>query len=220
MIDAQTRRKKQEQEADANHEVFKARLDGLLGERPGDFVLMKNRKVVEFFKIREDAFRWGWLFFAEGVFSVHEISSKGAAYLPQNWHAPLRGIASERTEKSMTETTLSRKEIFRLHFSKYALVDERLADKHRDADSEYYGRVIVGVYDTDAEARRAGMNIIGEGLYSVYEVAKLPFNIDYEKQPSQEKTISGWNGDHGQGTCLPVGRPHCGSAKRWPESWR
>ena len=224
MIDAQTRRQEQEQEVDANYEAFNARLDDLFGERPGDFVLMKNRKAMGFFKTREDAFRWGWMLFTKGIFSVHKISSERESYLPQTWHAPLwyaplRIVAEEGVEKTMAEMAVSREEILRLYFSKYALVDERLADKHRDADSEYYGRAIAGIYETDAEARRTGMDIIGEGLYSVYEVAQLPFNIDYER-PSQKQKIAGWNGDHGQETCLPVGRLHCGSAKRWPESWR
>ena len=75
-MDAQTRREKQQQEVDANYEVFKARLDELLGERPGQFALMKDRKVVEFFDTREDAVKAGKMLFDDGIFSAHEISDE------------------------------------------------------------------------------------------------------------------------------------------------
>lgn len=59
----------------ANYEAFLKLLPALLEEREGKFALMRNLEVVDFYDTANDAFLAGHRLFADGRFSIQEVTS-------------------------------------------------------------------------------------------------------------------------------------------------
>jgi hypothetical protein len=63
-----------ESELKANFATFLERLPNLLGTHRGKFALMRHREVVDFFDTARDAFLTGQRTYADGLFSVQEVT--------------------------------------------------------------------------------------------------------------------------------------------------
>ena len=66
-----------EREIDGNYAAFMERLAGLLREdRSGQFALMRDRSIVEFFDSAADAVTFGRKSFSDRIFSVQEVRER------------------------------------------------------------------------------------------------------------------------------------------------
>lgn len=63
-------------EVDRNYDAFRKMLPDLLKSNPGQFALMRNGEVVEFFSTLGDAVRFGKEKFGDHNFSVQEVTSQ------------------------------------------------------------------------------------------------------------------------------------------------
>jgi len=64
----------QNDEIQRNYAAFQIMLPNITNDHLGEFALLKNGKVVEYFKSVVDADRAGRRLFSDGVFSVQEVS--------------------------------------------------------------------------------------------------------------------------------------------------
>lgn len=65
-----------EREIDQNLVMFERALPGLLHDRAGEYVLIRHREMVDFFGSMTDALRSGRSRFADGIFSVQEVTDR------------------------------------------------------------------------------------------------------------------------------------------------
>ena len=63
-------------EVGRNYEVFKALEPELIREKKGQYVLMHEGQVIEFYQESIEAHSEGWRLFPDGIFSFHEIGRK------------------------------------------------------------------------------------------------------------------------------------------------
>ncbi|HEX3484267.1 MAG TPA: hypothetical protein VHT51_04355 [Micropepsaceae bacterium] len=73
---AVTSKKHDQSEVDRNYEAFRKMLPDLLKSNPGQFALMNNGQVVDFFTSLGDAVRFGKEKFGDHKFSVQEVTSQ------------------------------------------------------------------------------------------------------------------------------------------------
>ena len=80
-------RTKRDEAIRRNYEALKVQLPELMKTHAGKFALMRDGKVVEFFDTARDAMLHGTRTFADGLFSVQEVSQ---AAVDLGWfsHAP------------------------------------------------------------------------------------------------------------------------------------
>ena len=67
-------RVRQEREVEVNYEAFKAQFGDLYSTHAGEYALMRDGKVVEFFQEFNDAMKTGRLLYSDRVFSVQKVS--------------------------------------------------------------------------------------------------------------------------------------------------
>ena len=67
-------KKPQQEQVRRNYEAFKGKLPGLVKSHPGKFALMRDGTIKEFFDTAHDAYIAGEQLFADGIFSVQEIT--------------------------------------------------------------------------------------------------------------------------------------------------
>ncbi len=63
-------------EVDANYDFFCRNLKQFLAEHDGQYALLKNRAVVEFFPGPGEAYRFGQSAFPDGIFSIQEVNDE------------------------------------------------------------------------------------------------------------------------------------------------
>lgn len=63
-------------QADINFEAFQKQLPELMKEHAGQFAVMRDAKVVEFFDSLSDAVKFGHAQFGDANFSVQEVTSQ------------------------------------------------------------------------------------------------------------------------------------------------
>lgn len=63
-------------EVDRNYASFADRLDELLAKHPGEFALMHDRSIVQFYRDGLAAYRAGLDRYGEGGFSVEEVTDE------------------------------------------------------------------------------------------------------------------------------------------------
>ena len=67
---------RQNHEVDHNYDVFVRQLGGLLATHRDEFALMRDGGMVDFFQTAGDANRAGFDRFADGVFSIQEVTDE------------------------------------------------------------------------------------------------------------------------------------------------
>jgi hypothetical protein len=67
---------RQKQEVDRNYDVFMRMLRSLLPEHRDEYALMRDGKIVAFFVKPGDAYRTGVDNFADGIFSIQEVTDE------------------------------------------------------------------------------------------------------------------------------------------------
>lgn len=68
----------QQLEVDKNFQAFRAQLNEILTQHLGQFAVMKNGKIIEYFDSFNDAFKYASGTFSDGLFSVQEVSGEVA----------------------------------------------------------------------------------------------------------------------------------------------
>jgi len=63
-----------EKEVEDNFEAFKKRLPDLLQSCRDEFALMRDKEIVAFFETESDAYAAGVLKWADGLFSIQEVT--------------------------------------------------------------------------------------------------------------------------------------------------
>lgn len=63
-----------QRQIESNYAAFQAKLSSLLEEHRGEFALMRNGEVVEFFDTARDTYAAGKKMFEDGLFSVQEVT--------------------------------------------------------------------------------------------------------------------------------------------------
>jgi len=66
----------QRQQVDQNYDAFQRMLASLLADRRGQYALMRDRDVVEFFDDPGDAYRAGLRRFSDHLFSIQEVDDE------------------------------------------------------------------------------------------------------------------------------------------------
>ncbi len=61
---------------DANYEAFNKRLPELLKTNPGQFALLRDEEIIEFFSSAREAAQHGERTFGDGLFSVQEVTGE------------------------------------------------------------------------------------------------------------------------------------------------
>ncbi len=69
-------RAKIQETVDANYEAFSKRLPELLKTNPGQFALLRDQEIVEFFSSAREAAQHGERTFDDGLFSVQEVTDE------------------------------------------------------------------------------------------------------------------------------------------------
>ena len=64
---------KQKKQIKENFEVFMQKLPELLKTNKGEYVLMKDRKIIKCFKSLEEAHKKGAIDYEDGIFSIQEV---------------------------------------------------------------------------------------------------------------------------------------------------
>lgn len=78
----------QQQQIDGNYDAFQRTLSSLIGQHRDEFALMRDRSVVDFFRTAGDAYRAGLSRFADGVFSIQEVTDQP---IDLGFHSAVRG---------------------------------------------------------------------------------------------------------------------------------
>lgn len=66
----------QRRQVDDNYDFFQRRLAALLPEHRDEYVLIRDRQIVDFFEDVGDAYRAGLARFPDQVFSIQEVSDE------------------------------------------------------------------------------------------------------------------------------------------------
>jgi hypothetical protein len=69
-------RARQKQEVDRNYDEFMRMLGRLLPEHRDEYALMRDGKIIAFFEKPGDANRAGVEMFADGIFSIQEVTDE------------------------------------------------------------------------------------------------------------------------------------------------
>ena len=76
MDNGQTERPTQQEEVERNYRAFRKRLPDILGEHRNKFALMRDTEIVDFFDTGRDAFVAGSNMYADGRFSIQEVTDQ------------------------------------------------------------------------------------------------------------------------------------------------
>lgn len=76
MDNGQTERPTQREEVERNYRAFRKRLPDILREHRNKFALMRDAKIVDFFDTSRDAFVAGSNMYADGRFSIQEVTDQ------------------------------------------------------------------------------------------------------------------------------------------------
>ena len=69
-------RRLQQQEVDANYAVMQEKITDIIADHEGQYALMKDKQIVEFFDSWEDAIKYGNNQYDNGIFSVQKVSNE------------------------------------------------------------------------------------------------------------------------------------------------
>jgi hypothetical protein len=67
---------RQKQEVDRNYDIFMRLLTSILEQHRDEYALMRNGEIVDFFVKPGDANRAGVDMFADGIFSIQEVTDE------------------------------------------------------------------------------------------------------------------------------------------------
>lgn len=76
---------KQERIVRQNYKAFKAELPWMLPAHDGEFVVIRNRKVIGFFTSPGDAREFGEENFPDGYYSIQEVTDRKAFISPRTY---------------------------------------------------------------------------------------------------------------------------------------
>lgn len=76
MDKGQTERPTQREEVERNYRAFRKRLPDILNEHRNKFALMRDARIVDFFDTSRDAFVAGANIYADGRFSIQEVTDQ------------------------------------------------------------------------------------------------------------------------------------------------
>ncbi|WP_299321537.1 hypothetical protein [Parasphingopyxis sp.] len=66
----------QEREVDQNYDFFQRNLSKFIDDHRGEFALLKSCEIIEFFATPGEAYRNAKAKFADGVFSIQEVTDE------------------------------------------------------------------------------------------------------------------------------------------------
>lgn len=84
-----------QKEVNDNFEAFRARLPDLITTNPGQFVLLREKEIVDFFDSMADAVKFGSENFQDGLFSVQRIDM---TIFDLGYYSHAMHVASVRSE--------------------------------------------------------------------------------------------------------------------------
>ena len=83
-----------QEEVDGNYEEFRKLLPSIIPDHRGQFALMKDRKILNFFSTAADARTAAESFISDGIFSIQQVTDLSIDLGYYNYAVPINNVQS------------------------------------------------------------------------------------------------------------------------------